>query len=320
MHGVGTFHALLHDTHIPSFSCCRLFHEEVKYRLLMSLDGANGSMNQPTDLSMSVEPANLSMPMDAGFSMPFDDAMSMPMDAGMSMPFDDAMSIDLALSMAAPADSIADVCEGNHPSTPVSKSFEVDGPVGMLSDVLKAAVEDVFTLCPSPTRMLWENQREMEESVVLGVEVKGVAADENATCSEGAVEECRVATAKFDVIYEEGATKEAATDEFLTKLSQPLAERLAEVDGVRERADASASPDSSSTETTPSGVDSPSDRGLGGGEKAAAVVCSLAVVAVVLVLVQRKITKNKRDDDKSVAESLSTAPNTSAYTSSNSIF
>lgn len=280
----------------------------------MSLDGANGSMNQPTDLSMPVEPADLSMPMDADFSMPFDDTMSMPMDTDMSMPFDDAMSIDLALSMAAPADT-TDACDEGNPSTPVSKSFEVDGPLGMLSEVLLAAVEEDFTLCPSSTRMLWGNQREMEESVVLGVEVKGVSSDENATCSEGAVDECRVATAKFDVIYEEGATEEAATDEFLTKLSQ----RLAEVDGVRERADTSASPDSSSTETNPSGVDS-SDRGLGGGEKAATIVCSLAVVAVALVLVQRKITKKKRDDDKSVAESMSTAPNTSAYTSSNSIF
>lgn len=307
-------------------------HEEVKFRLLaMSMDNANSmlpAMSVPPGAGMSMPPGagmsmplpagEMSMPMDAGMSFPLDAGMSFPMDAGMSMPLDAGMmSLDLTMSMAVPADTDEDAaCDESNPSTTVSKSFEVDGPVGILSDILSAAVQEDFTLCPSSIRMLWETERDVqEESVVLGVKVKSVSANDGASCSTGADDDCEVADAEFEVIHKEGSSSQAATDEFNAKLSA----RLAEVDGVRERGDTTSSPDSSSTETKPAGVDgSSSDRGLGGGEKAATIICSVAVVAVALVLVQRKLSK-KRDDDKSVA-SMSTSQTPSAYNSSNSIF
>lgn len=281
--------------------------------------GAGNSMQMAgNSMTIPQQPAGqFSMPIDAGMSFPIDAGMSFPIDAGMSIPIDAGMSMpDETFPITIPADT-EDACDDeSNPSTPVSKSFEVDGPIGILTDILTAAIEEDFTLCPSSSRMLWETERDMEESVVLGVTVTSVAADDNANCADGAADECEVATADFDVIHKQGSSSEEAADEFLTKLSN----RIAEVDGVREADETSSSPDPSTTETKPAGAGS-SEGGLGGGEKAAVVICSVAVVAVALVLVQRKRSRMKHDDDKSTDGSLSTAAHTSAYTGgSNSIF
>lgn len=287
----------------------------------MSMPLPAGDMSMPidaNDMSMPLPAGDMSMPLDAGMSFPLDAGMSFPLDADMSMPLDEAMmSLDTAMSLTMGTEPDEDACDDEtNPSTSVPKSFEVDGPIGILSDILTAAVQEDFTLCPSSRRMLWEIERTMEESVVLGVKVDGVTADVDASCTSGAADDCEVATAEFEVIHKEGTSSQVATDEFLAKLS----DRLAEVDGVREHADTSSSPDSSSNPgATPLTTGTPKE-GMSGGEKAMTTVLSVAAVAVVLVLVQKKLSKKKRDDDKSVDGSISTAQNSSAYDTSLSIF
>ena len=269
-------------------------------------------MSMPMDgMSMAFSADGMSMPMDADIPFPVDETeMSFPLDETMSMPIDEAMSLDLTMSLPMGAEVDEDACdEESHPVVTVSQSFEVDtfgdqSPEGILSDVLMTAiVEAGFSLCPESTRKLWG--RILEESVVLGVKVDGVKADDDETCTSAT--DCEVVTAEFDVIHKDGSSGDAATKEFLEKLEAQVA------GGVRVRADTSSPSDS--TAANPIEVGTSDDDRLSAPVVAMASVLSVACVAVALVLIQRKLSKMKRDDDKSFDGSMSTAPNTTHDTS-----
>jgi hypothetical protein len=293
---------------------CRLVREEIfgKRRMLMSMDqesmplSANGGMSMPFSanggMSMSFG-ADMSMPIDADMSLPFDAGFSMPIDAGFSMPIDADMSMPETLPADDSATSVTgDPCDkGSNPWFTLSEAFEVtpskdESPDTLLLNVLTEEIPKDFEVCSSVARQLWEAERKMEE-YVLGIEIDNVDVDENKSCSSGA-ENCEIVNASFDVIHKDGTSRTDATDEFLGK----LAARLANVNEVK-LADDSSQPDSS---TSTSGTEAGQSGGLGRGKTAAAVVGSLAVVAVALVLLQRKIVK-KRSDDLSLDGSASTS-------------
>jgi hypothetical protein len=276
---------------------------------------ANGAMSMPFDANGGMSMpfgADMSMPVDADMSMPIDADMSLPFDAGFSMPVDADMSMPDALPADYSATSVTgDPCDkGSNPWFTLSEAFEVtpsknESPDTLLLNVLTEEIPKDFEVCSSVARQLWEAERKMEE-YVLGIEIDNVDVDENQSCTSGA-ENCEIVNASFDVIHKEGTSRSDATDEFLGK----LAARLASVNEVK-LADDSSQPDSS---TSTSGTEAGESGGLGRGKTAAAVVGSLAVVAVALVLVQRKIVK-KRSDDLSLDGSASTS---TPYNSSLSI-
>ena len=297
----------------------------------MPMDANGMSLPLPADMSMPL-PADMSMPIDAGMSLPFgaDLDMSFPFgDADMSFPSGadlDMMSfpMDADLSMPLPADisgggdndSVEDPCDKDgNPWFTLSEAFEVtpsngESPDTLLLDVLTAEIPKDFEVCSTVARQLWETERKMEE-YVLGIEIVNVDVDENKSCTSGA-DNCEVVNANFELIHKDGTSSTDATDEFLGS----LAARLASVKEV-ELANDSAQPDSS---TSTNDGEAGQSGGIGPGKTAAAVVGTLAVVAVALVLVQRKIVK-KRADDLSVDGSASTSQNSATpYNSSLSIF
>jgi len=277
-----------------------------------------GDMSLPLsagDMSMPLSADDQSMPMFADFSMPMDADMSLPMDADFSMPVDEAMmSLDFALSMASPADADVTVCddESNARST-VLVDLEITIPEGAVVDALKGGIGSFTMLCPIQSRMLWEMEREMYESSILGVEVKGVTPDTNATCSDEDADDCTVATAKFEVIHKQN-NAEAARAEFLLNLTTTIEG----IDGVSVKAGNPSSPESSEIPAEATVLET-SGKALGNGVIVVAAIGSVAIVAVALVLVQRKMSK-KRSDDKSLDGSASTSQNSTAYDTSLPIF
>ena len=268
---------------------------------------------------MTLAADDMSMPMDAEMSWPFDDSemsfppdetMSMPMDETMSMPMDEAMSFDLTLSLPGESNVDEDACdEETHSVAEVSHSFEVDtfgdqSPVGILSDVLVRAIQEAgYSLCPASGRKL--GGRKLEESIVLGVKVLSITTDDDVSCLTSG-SDCEVVTADFGVIHnKDGSSDEEATKEFLENLEAQLS------DGVRLRADT----DSESIPANPI-EKAMVDKSMSSPMVAMASVLSIAGVAGVLVLVQRKLAKKKRGDEKSADGSMSTAQNTTQDSSS----
>jgi hypothetical protein len=279
------------------------------------------------------------MSFDYILSMSFDVTMSMPCDYVMSMPFDDVLSLDLSMSVIvnpAPTDPLLEetheltteltvppllekrnVCDDDLPFVTVPVVFEVVISAiydveSYLRGILSSAIEKDFTMCPDSSRKL-SNKRKLVESTVVGVKIINVTEVDAETChSENSDLDCHIVTVEHQVLYQSGTLANAARNEFLNK----LAARLSGVNGSRERA-ASTTLDSESSTTTEENERTERNSTYGGGLSAVKiamiVVLSVAVASIALVVVQRKFSRNTRDDDYSVVPEETIPTHTTSY-------